>query len=163
MNATAKLSDLMDTLVFDSPDYITRYDRELGRMVIVEESVLRSMEEDDKEALEGLLKWQEEQVEIARAMVADTGDRFVAPPDRFEFHEYRHMERFIGSLADETAAEQLWRAIKGKGAFRYFKDTLHRLGLQDQWYRYRDRAMKEFVINWAQENQVPFTDDIVEK
>jgi hypothetical protein len=33
------------------------------------------------------------------------------------------MERFIGTVENAEAAEQLWRAIKGKGAFRYFKDT----------------------------------------
>jgi hypothetical protein len=52
------------------------------------------------------------------------------------------MEEFIGSVADADAAEQLGRATRGKGAFRHFKDTLHRLSLQDQWYRYRDEAMK---------------------
>ena len=136
----------MDALEFDSPDYMTRYDREAGRLVMVEESVLRSVEEGDEEGLAAVPEWQKEQVEIARAMVADTGERFIDPPDKFEFHEYRQMERFIVSLEEATAAEQLWRAIKGKGAFRYFKDTLHRLGLQDQWYRYREKAMKEFVI-----------------
>lgn len=159
MNATAKLSDLMDALEFESPDYVTRYDREAGRIVMVEESVLRNVEEGDEGALADLAKWHDEELEIARAIVADTSDRFIAPPDRFEFHEYRQLERFISTLADQTASEQLWRAIKGKGAFRYFKDTLHRLGLQEQWYRYRERAMKEFVIDWAKDNQVPYEDD----
>ncbi len=159
MRATAKLSDLVDALESESPDYVVRYDREMGRIVMVEESVLRSVEEGDEEALPDLPQWQHQQVEIARAMVADTGERFIAPPDRFSFHEYRHMERFIRSLPDESAAEQLYRAIKGKGAFRYFKDTLHRLGLQDQWYQYRDNAMKEFVIDWAKDNNVPYEDD----
>ena len=66
---------------------------------------------------------------MARAIAGDTQDRFIHPPDRFEFHEYRQMERFIGSLADAAVADQLWRAVKGKGAFRYFKDTLHRRGI----------------------------------
>jgi hypothetical protein len=153
----------MDALEFDSPDYMTRYDREAGQLVMVEESVLRSVEEGDEEALAGVPEWQKEQVEIARAMVADIGERFISPPDKFEFHEYRQMERFVVSLDNETASEQLWRAIKGKGAFRYFKDTLHRLGLQDQWYRYREKAMKEFIIDWAKDNQVPYTDDIRKK
>jgi len=121
--------------------------------------VLRNVEEGDEDALADLPEWQHEELAIVRAMVADAGERFIAPPNRFEFHEYRHMERFIGSLSDEAAAEQLWRAIKGKGAFRYFKDTLHRLGLQDQWYRYREKVMKEFVIDWAKDNQVPYEDD----
>ena len=77
----------------------------------------------------------------------DTGERFIDAPDKFDFHEYRHMERFIRSIPDESNAEQLWRAIKGKGAFRSFKDTLHRLGIEDRWYRYRDEAMKDFITS----------------
>jgi hypothetical protein len=40
-----------------------------------------------------------------------------------------------------------------------FKDTAHRLGLLDQWYRYRDAAAKEHVIAWAEANQVTLEDD----
>jgi Uncharacterised protein family (UPF0158) len=69
------------------------------------------------------------------------------------------MERFIGTVENAGAAEQLWRAIKGKGAFRYFKDTASRLGLLKQWYQYRDEAMREFVRDWAEAHQVPFVDD----
>jgi hypothetical protein len=54
------------------------------------------------------------------------------------------MERFIGAVEDAQASEQLWRAIKGKGAFRYLKDTASRLDLLERWYRYRDEAMREF-------------------
>jgi hypothetical protein len=69
------------------------------------------------------------------------------------------MEHFIGTVEDSQAAEQLWRAIKGKGAFRYFKDTAHRLGLLDRWFQYRAEAMKQFVINWAEANNVPVSRD----
>ena len=53
----------------------------------------------------------------------------------------------------------MWRAIKGKGAFRYFKDTARRLGLLDQWYQYRDAAVKEYVLAWAEANEVTVEDD----
>jgi hypothetical protein len=53
----------------------------------------------------------------------------------------------------------LRQAIRGKGAFRYFKDTVHRLNLLDAWYAYRDKTMKEFVIAWAEEHQVPYAED----
>ncbi len=69
------------------------------------------------------------------------------------------MERFIGTVADAGAAEQLWRAIKGKGAFRYFKDTASRFGLLKQWFQYRDEAMKQFVRDWAEAHQIPVVDD----
>jgi len=160
MNSPAKLSDLMDALLFESEETVTQYDRETGRMVMVERSVLSAIEEGDEESLSDLRDWQKEQVEIARAIAADSGERFIAPPDKFDFHEYRHMERFIGRVENGEHAEQLWRAIKGKGAFRYFKDTASRLGLLDQWYRYRDDAMKQFVLEWAEANNVPCEDDM---
>ncbi len=70
------------------------------------------------------------------------------------------MERFIGTVQGTEAAERLWRAIKGKGAFRYFEDTAARLGLLNEWYRYRDDAMKRFVIDWAEANNIPYVDDL---
>ncbi len=161
MNATpiAKLSDLVEPLLFDSAESVTRFDRQTGRMVAVERWILSALEEGEDDSVADVPKWQKEEVEIARAMCEDSGERFIEGPSQSDFDEYRHMEEFIGSLSDAGAADQLWRAIKGKGAFRYFKDTLDRLGLQDQWYRYRDEAMKAFVIAWAQQNQVPYEDD----
>jgi hypothetical protein len=67
------------------------------------------------------------------------------------------MERFIRTLPDD-AADQLWRAIKGPGAFRHFKDTARRLELLNQWYQYRNAAIKEFVLDWAKDNDVPVDD-----
>ncbi len=69
------------------------------------------------------------------------------------------MERFIGTVADEPVADDLERSIKGKGAFRYFRDTLLRHGLEDRWYQYRNTTMKEFVLDWAQANEVAVVDD----
>jgi len=155
-----KLSELINALEFDSEDWVNRVDLQNGCIVTVEESLLNSLEEGEGEALQDLPDWQKEEIEIARAMAEDSGERFLPVPDKFDFHEYRHMERFIGTVENAEAAEQLWRAIKGKGAFRYFKDTASRLGLLDRWYQYRDDAMKEFVVEWAEAHNVPHEDDI---
>lgn len=143
------------------PTHITRFDRQTGRVVSVDRDVMSGAEEGDEERLLGLPELQKEEVEIARAICDDNNERFINAPDKFDFHEYRHMERFIETVEDGETAEALWRAIKGKGAFRYFKDTADRLGLLDRWFRYRDGAMKEFVIAWAEANNVPFEDDAV--
>src|SRR5437588_8802737 len=52
------------------------------------------------------------------------------------------------------------RRSKGKGAFRYFKDTADRLGLLNRWFQYRNDAVKEFVVEWAEDNNVPYEDDV---
>jgi hypothetical protein len=160
MNPLAKLSELMDALEFESVDRRTYFDRHTGRIVSVEDSILSAVEEGEDEALRSLTGWQKEEVETARAIANHSGDRFIDPPGKFDFHEYRQMERFIGMVENAEAAEQLWRAIKGHGAFHRFKDTLYRLGIQDQWFGYRDKAVKEFVIGWTEANNVSYEDDI---
>jgi hypothetical protein len=159
MNPSAKLSELMETLEFESEESVTRFDRQTGHIVSVDRHILSAFEEGEENELGELPDWQKEGLEIARAVAGDAGERFIAAPDKFDFHEYRHLERFIGTVENTRAAEELWRAIKGKGAFRYFKDTARRLGLLDQWYRYRDAAVKEHVLAWAEANEVTIEDD----
>src|SRR5438067_12280751 len=118
-----KLSELIEALEFDFEEIRTLVDLENGCVVMVQRSVLSDVEEEDEEALSDVPDWQKDEVEIARAIVGELGTRFISPPDKYEFHEYRQMERFIGTVRSAGAADQLWRAIKGKGAFRYFKDT----------------------------------------
>lgn len=154
-----KLSELIEALEFESDECTSLLDLEEGCLVRVEQSILRAVEEGDEDRLADLPDWQKPEVEIARAIVADSGKRFVDAPDKFEFHEYHQMERFIGTVTDNAAADQLWRAIKGKGAFRYFKDTANRLGLLKQWYQYRDDAVKEFARDWAEAHQIAVLDD----
>lgn len=158
-----KLSELIDALEFDSDMHATRVDLQNGCVVTVDQALLSALEEGDAEALTDLPDWQQPELEIARAIAADSGERFIPAPDKFDFNEYRHMERFIGTVADAGAAEQLWRAIKGNGAFRYFKDTASRLGLRDQWFQYRDAALKQHVTDWAEANSIPLVDDLKER
>jgi hypothetical protein len=154
-----KISDLIQVLEFDSDEYGNWVDLQTGSVVRLAHSLISAIEEGDEEALESMADWEKEEVEIAKVIVADSGERFVDAPDKFDFHEYRQMERFIGTVEDSAAAEQLWRAIKGNGAFRYFKDTASRLGVLKQWYQYHDNALKEFVRDWAEAHQIPIVDD----
>ena len=158
-----KLSELVEAVEFESEAHVTRLDLQNGCLVRVESSLISALEEGDEESLSDVPDWQKEELEIARAIVADAGERFVEAPEKFEFHEYRQMERFIGTVEDAGAGEQLLRAIKGKGAFRYFKDTVNRLGLREQWFQYRDEALKKFVVEWAEANNVPYEDDLAKR
>jgi hypothetical protein len=159
MNATAKLTELIDSLEMQSEEWIYRYDRQTGKGAMVEHSTYSAIEEGDDDGLDPA----DEEVALARAMVEDGGERFIDPPDKFEFHEYHQMERFIGTVENAAVADELWRAIKGKGAFRYFKDVAERHDLLDTWYRFRDEAAKAFVIDWAELNQVPYEDDTAKR
>jgi len=159
MNKPAKISDLTDALEFDMPTHIMYFDRQTGQLVSVDRDVMSGVEEGDEELLDRLPEWQKEEVEIAQAILDGDGDRFIDAPDRFDFNEYQHMQRFIKTIQGPSDAEELWRAIRGKGAFRHFKDTAERLGLLERWFRYRDEAIKEFIIVWAEANNIPLADN----
>ena len=44
----------------------------------------------------------------------------------------------------------------GKGAFRRFKDSVIRLGLDQRWYQWRDEAYKKKAIEWCEENGITY-------
>jgi hypothetical protein len=160
VNPIASLIDLMSPLELNEEEYLSYFDRQKGEIVSVDRSILSAVEEGEDEDLEDHVPaWQKEEIETVRAIVADQSGRFIDPPDKVDFDEYRHMERFIESIANPTIANQLWKAIKGPSAFRTFKDTLYRLGLENRWFQYRDQAIKQFVIEWAEANHVAYKDD----
>ena len=154
MSPVVKLTDLTDSLDMGSDEMGTWLDRQTGEVIVVDTAVIDAVESIEGDTMpDGLDDWQEEQLPAARG-ICDGDKRYLALPDKFDFHEYRHMERFVGTFTDARVADQLWSAIKGKGAFRHFKDTAHRLGVIDDWYRFREEAMNQFMLDWAEANGV---------
>ena len=68
------------------------------------------------------------------------------------------MERFCLSVDDEDMRDDLCDAIRGRGAFRRFKDRMQLYGLADDWYRYQDEALREIAIAWCEEHGIPYTE-----
>jgi hypothetical protein len=163
MSTRVKLSDLMESLESTSQEGRIYYDRQGGRTVRIDRSLLGDMEDGNEEALIDVPDWQKPDIEVARAVLSDDSGRFIDAPDPFDFNEYRQMERFIEALPDATAVGRLWRSIKSRGAFRRFRETLYQLGIEKQWFEYREAAMKAFVIDWAESNGIDFEDDVPDK
>ena len=67
---------------------------------------------------------------------------------------YQWMVDFVDevvALADEDAASKLSIALHGKGAFRRFKDTLHRVDDQwlQAWYQWKNQRLEAAVDEWV--------------
>jgi hypothetical protein len=67
------------------------------------------------------------------------------------------MRRFADSWSVDAERDQLLNALHGSGAFRHFKDTAHRLGIIDQWYRFRNEALEEIAIDFLDANEIAYT------
>ena len=78
-------------------------------------------------------------------------DRFVAMPEKYEFNEYSVMENFIDAFPECRLKEELYQCIKGKGAFRKFKDELQYTGIIEWWYAFKDEAITNFAKEWCED------------
>jgi hypothetical protein len=74
----------------------------------------------------------------------------------FETHEWAIMQEFGSDLANERLRGEVLDALSGRGAFRMFRSTTHRLGIEKDWYRYRDAAFERIAKDWLEANNVPY-------
>jgi hypothetical protein len=85
-------------------------------------------------------------------------DVWVAAPNERDFDEYRIMANFAESISNPHKSELLCVALEGRGAFRRFKDTLHRVDLTEEWYKWKNEAFIEFAREWCVDNNIEYTD-----
>jgi Uncharacterised protein family (UPF0158) len=69
---------------------------------------------------------------------------------------YQDMAEFADSISDEQASRRLERAIRGKGAFRRFKDELREEypDLLPVWYEFRDSRAMRRAVEWLAEQSL---------
>lgn len=93
-----------------------------------------------------------EEYEVA----ADTLDEhgFKRLPERREINEYGMMEDF----ADARQSPQLYDALDGRGAFHRFRTAVRRLGLEQEWYRFRDEQYRRIALEWCEECSIELSD-----
>lgn len=149
-----KLSDIIEGLEFQADERSSYLNTTTGEVVSITTEELRAAEEDAP--LEDFPAWQHEALRIAREIVAT--DHYLPLPDRFEINEYRMMERFCLAVDDDDLRDDLCAAIRGRGAFRRFKDRVQAYGMAEEWYRYRDAALREIAIAWCEAHGMRYTE-----
>jgi uncharacterized protein UPF0158 len=80
-------------------------------------------------------------------------DEYVAIERIPSYVAYQWMVDFVDTMVapvDERAAEALSMALSGKGAFRRFKDALHRLDEQwlQAWYQWKQTQLEAARDEW---------------
>ena len=153
MTVCINLDDIIDSLECQSDENHSYLEKRTGKVVLISDEQLCAAEDD--EPIEGFPDWQQEQIKIAKEILAETGD-YIELPSQFDINEYSIMERFCLSIDDPEISDTLYSLIKGSGAFRRFKDAIHDYGIADDWYNYRNNALKEIAIDWCQEKGIEF-------
>lgn len=152
--AKVKLKEITEAMEAVHDDYSTYLNKKTGEVVTLSDYELRAAEEG--KPLDEFPEWQKGNVIIAQEIFEDEDDNFIPLPSKFDIHEYRIMERFCLSIHDTELRENMYYSIKRKGAFRYFRDNIRRFKIEDDWYNYRENALKRIAIEWCERNGVPF-------
>jgi hypothetical protein len=86
---------------------------------------------------------------IIKAKEVISSDDFLLLPSKFDIHEYHIMENFCCSVEGDK--------IRGRGAFRRFKDAIKSHGLEEEWYSFRQETLEKIAIDWLEGNHISYT------
>ncbi|MFD1850914.1 UPF0158 family protein [Oceanobacillus bengalensis] len=145
MRVKVKLGDIIEDMAFQSVEHTSFLNVKTGEVVFVSHDNIRKADDGDFDDLEGLD--DEEKVAID---VVENWENYTELPTSFDINEYQMIEDFCYRVKDGKKRNILFRAIKGKGAFRRFKDNAFDLGLIEDWYTYRDECYKQIAIDFCE-------------
>ena len=150
MAAIVSLRDVIDEIEMMSDEATSYINRKTGELFTVTDEMF-SLAEDPDEAADAP-EWEKELLPKVREVTAS--EDFIPLPSKSDVHEWSIMERFARSVSDGDVRDELETALHGRGAFGRFKDALHRRGIADAWYRYRDAALEEIAIKFLAANRI---------
>ena len=149
-----KLKDIVDELDAQSDIHSSYFNKKTGKLIMISEEEIFIVE--NEESLEDVPEWQMELVEAAREILCDNSENYICLPDEFDIHEYKIIENFCLSYEDDKIQSELINSIRGRGAFRMFKDTIHRHDIQDDWYAYREKTFFNIAKDWCDINKIEY-------
>lgn len=155
-NARVKLSDILGALEFQAQEMKPYLNVRTGDVVLVSDTDFDIAEYEDLD-IDAYPEWQRDGIETAIEIL--DGDDYIDLPSKFDIDEYGIMEDFCMSIKDEGLRSEMYNSIKGSGAFRRFKNNTHSFNIEDQWYAFREQALKDVAIEWCKENNISFTEE----
>ena len=95
--------------------------------------------------------------EIVYVLEDDEDDEFFIPlPTKEEVNDYQNMVNFTESIEDDKKSDWFENAIHGKGAFRRFRATVERFGMETEWYDYLEACHRELAIEWCEQHGIVY-------
>jgi hypothetical protein len=152
MSVKVKLSEIVEALSIQRSDWQSYLDPETGEVVTVTDEEREMIEDGEDE--DNLPDWQLEMMPKLREAIES--DRYLPLPNSLDIHEWSIMLRFAQRRSSDQQSNELMEALHGTGAFRMFRATIHRLGIEKEWYRFRDAALEEMAKDWLEDHGIAY-------
>lgn len=130
-----KLTDIADELEMIFDDDITFLNKETGEFLFLS----REFDRDFDERIEEI----------------EESEDYVCLPGRFEVNDFEIMKDFAYSR-DEEQENQLLDVLYGPKSYRRFKDKVYHLGIEQDYYDFRDKKLLEIAKNWCETHQIDY-------
>jgi len=150
--AAVKLDDLINEIEIQMEETLTYINTQTGEVITLSREEMRAAE--DEEPLENYPDWQKENIKQAIKILEDENEVYRGFTLRNEYNEYEIVEEFIGTLSEEKVRKELFGVIQGRGAFRRFKDGIREHDVEKQWYEFKEKRVKELVIEWCEDKDL---------
>lgn len=147
-----KLDDLVGEIELQIDNTFSYIHTRTGEVITLSEEEIRAVE--DEKPIERFPAWQRGNIEKAIEILEDEEEIYLDFTLRNECDEYEIMEKFIWTIRDEEIRDDLYNAIQGRGAYRRFKDGIIEHGVDKQWYTYKEKRIKEQVMEWCKEHDL---------
>jgi hypothetical protein len=86
--------------------------------------------------------WQRDLVQNTDRVEAGLGVTIIAIPSESSSQGYSDIEAFIGTVRNPRLRERMERALRGRGAFRYFKDVLLDYPTEgERWFQFKQARL----------------------
>ncbi|MGM0589645.1 MAG: UPF0158 family protein [Bacteroidota bacterium] len=160
MPIPVKVSDIIGELEMLNDQTNAFLNKETGETVLIWDDFASYLEEDnpDLDLAAEMMGVEDADMEPYYHAYNDH-EPWIALPTSWDIHDYSIMQDFCWSIDDEEQQDQLLSAIRGRGAFRMFRDTVDRLGLLQDWYDFKNDAYRNIAINWLVANDISYIDD----
>lgn len=138
-----KLKQVIDAIETANEVFTYFYDTETGETVYLQDELITGERDEELEEL----------IENAPR------GRFLRFPTKYDIHEYSIVESFVESLSPGSARQELAGAIRGRGAFRRFKNGIRYHRIEQQWYDFQAQAYREIAIRWCRDEGIEYTEE----
>lgn len=154
INMQVKLSQIVNALEMANDEFVFYYNLQENEIVSVQEEYFQKIDIED---LSDYQDFEQDDIKLAQDIFYKD-DFYIKLPDQYEIHEYHIMEDFCYLLEDDKK-EHFLVTIKGRGAFRRFKELLYQYGIEKRYYQYREDRFYLIAQNWCEENNLHYIDD----
>ncbi len=153
MNATLKLSDLVETMESQDDESELFVNSRNGEILLFSEEEITIAEGGDDP--DRFPQWQREIIELANEAL--DSDDFIEMGAAHEVDDYAMMRDFCDSISDVVISDQLHASIRGRGAFHHFRKSVEGLDLLEQWNAFKHEAYKRAAVAWCEENNIDYS------